>query len=64
MSDVFLKMAGIQKSFPGVHALDDVHLEVRSGEVMALVGDKRSGKVHADESADRYLSKRRRTDMD
>lgn len=44
MSDVFLKMAGIQKSFPGVHALDDVHLEVRSGEVMALVGENGAGK--------------------
>ena len=44
MNEVFLKMTGIQKSFPGVHALDDVHLEVRSGEVMALVGENGAGK--------------------
>ena len=36
MGDVILTMKGIDKSFPGVHALDHVDLEVRKGEVHAL----------------------------
>jgi inositol transport system ATP-binding protein len=42
--DVLLRMAGISKSFPGVRALDDVHLEVRSGTVHALMGENGAGK--------------------
>ena len=37
-------MYGIQKYFPGVHALDDARLEVKAGEVMALVGENGAGK--------------------
>lgn len=44
MAETILRMQGIQKSFPGVHALDDVHLELREGEVMALVGENGAGK--------------------
>ena len=44
MGDTILKMSGIQKYFPGVHALDDAYLEVRAGEVMALVGENGAGK--------------------
>jgi len=44
MGDIILKMSGIQKYFPGVHALDNAHLEVRAGEVMALVGENGAGK--------------------
>ena len=44
MGETILKMQGIQKYFPGVHALDDAYLEVRSGEVMALVGENGAGK--------------------
>ena len=39
MGETILKMQGIQKYFPGVHALDNAQLEVRSGEVMALIGE-------------------------
>lgn len=39
-----LKMQGIRKAFPGVQALDGVDLEVRAGEVMALVGENGAGK--------------------
>src|SRR4051794_23473275 len=39
-----LVMKGISKSFGSVQALTDVDLEVRSGEVMALVGDNGAGK--------------------
>lgn len=44
MGEIILKMQGIQKYFPGVHALDDARLEVRAGEVMALVGENGAGK--------------------
>ncbi len=44
MGDIILKMNGIDKSFPGVHALDHVNLEVRKGEVLALMGENGAGK--------------------
>lgn len=44
MGEVILTMKGIDKSFPGVHALDHVDLEVRKGEVMALMGENGAGK--------------------
>jgi len=39
-----LSMKGIKKSFGPVQALDGVDLEVRPGEVLALVGDNGAGK--------------------
>ncbi|NNG39334.1 sugar ABC transporter ATP-binding protein [Flexivirga sp. ID2601S] len=39
-----LAMSGIGKSFPGVRALDDMHLDLRRGEVLALVGENGAGK--------------------
>jgi len=44
MSDILLEMKNIQKSFPGVHALDNACLNVRYGEVHALVGENGAGK--------------------
>ncbi len=44
MSDVILTMKGIDKSFPGVHALKGVDLEIRRGEVLALMGENGAGK--------------------
>ena len=44
MAETILRMYGIQKYFPGVHALDDARLEVKAGEVMALVGENGAGK--------------------
>jgi inositol transport system ATP-binding protein len=39
-----LQMSGISKAFPGVQALDDVHLEVQAGTVHALMGENGAGK--------------------
>ena len=41
---VVLEAAGIRKQFPGVVALDDVSLRLRSGEIQALVGENGAGK--------------------
>ena len=40
----FLEMRGIVKKFPGVLALDHVHLSVKKGEVHALLGENGAGK--------------------
>ena len=39
-----LQMQGISKSFGGVHALVDVHLDVEKGEIHALLGENGAGK--------------------
>ncbi len=39
-----LTLTGVSKSFPGVKALSDVHLQLYPGQVMALVGENGAGK--------------------
>ncbi len=42
--NIIYKMNGITKEFPGVKALDNVDLEIREGEIHAIVGENGAGK--------------------
>ena len=43
-TEPLLQVRGLSKSFKGVHALSDVTLEVRKGEILGLIGPNGSGK--------------------
>ncbi|MFL6639607.1 MAG: ATP-binding cassette domain-containing protein, partial [Paraburkholderia graminis] len=42
--DTILKLENISKSFPGVKALQGIHLEIARGEIHALLGENGAGK--------------------
>jgi ABC-type sugar transport system ATPase subunit len=44
MSEYLLELRGIDKSFGGVHALQDVNLHLNHREILAIVGDNGAGK--------------------
>jgi ABC-type sugar transport system ATPase subunit len=68
VADPLLEVNGVCKSFPGVRALDDVHLSVRAGEIVGLLGENGAGKStlvkilagahRADAGEIRYLGRR------
>lgn len=44
MTEKILEMTNITKNFPGVKALNDVNLQVTTGEIHALIGENGAGK--------------------
>ena len=44
MQNSLVQMEGIEKRFPGVHALNQCRFELRAGEIHALVGENGAGK--------------------
>ncbi len=44
LDNYILEMRGIEKTFPGVKALNNVNLKVESGEIHALIGENGAGK--------------------
>ena len=43
-ADLLLQAEGVTKTFPGVKALSGMRLDLRKGEVLALVGENGAGK--------------------
>ena len=43
-SDYIVELRAVSKHFGGVHALNEVDLELRRGEIMGIVGDNGAGK--------------------
>jgi rhamnose transport system ATP-binding protein len=65
MSEFVLELKGITKTFPGVKALDNVHFQLRPGEIHALMGENGAGKstfikvitgVHQPDEGEIYLN--------
>jgi rhamnose transport system ATP-binding protein len=44
MAEHILELTHITKTFPGVRALDDVHFDLKPGEIHALIGENGAGK--------------------
>lgn len=65
MGEFILELKSITKIFPGVKALDNVHFQLRPGEIHALMGENGAGKstfikvitgVHEPEQGEIYLN--------
>jgi rhamnose transport system ATP-binding protein len=64
VSELILELKGISKTFPGVKALDEVHFQLKKGQIHALMGENGAGKstfikvitgVHAPDSGEILL---------
>ncbi|QYR21310.1 sugar ABC transporter ATP-binding protein [Paenibacillus sp. sptzw28] len=68
MSEYILELKAITKTFPGVKALDQVHFQLKAGEIHALMGENGAGKstfikvitgVHSPDEGEMYLNGQR-----
>ncbi|NGQ96722.1 sugar ABC transporter ATP-binding protein [Brevibacillus sp. SYP-B805] len=68
MSEYVLELRGITKTFPGVRALDQVHFQLKPGQIHALMGENGAGKstfikiitgVHQPDAGEIYLNGQR-----
>jgi rhamnose transport system ATP-binding protein len=68
MPEYILELKGITKTFPGVRALDNVHFQLKRGQIHALIGENGAGKstfikvitgVHAPDSGEIILNGKR-----
>ncbi|MDN5314315.1 MAG: rhamnose transport system ATP-binding protein [Clostridiales bacterium] len=64
MSEIVLELKGITKTFPGVKALDQVHFQLKAGQIHGLMGENGAGKstfikvitgVHREDEGEIYL---------
>lgn len=44
MSEYSIELRNVTKKFPGVIALQDMHLEIKPGEIHGLIGENGAGK--------------------
>jgi rhamnose transport system ATP-binding protein len=44
VSEYILELSGITKIFPGVRALNQVHFQLKAGQIHALMGENGAGK--------------------
>ena len=51
LSDYIIEMLNITKEFPGIIANDNITLQLRKGEIHALLGENGAGKSTPDERA-------------
>ena len=47
MGQELLLIEGVNKEFPGVKALSNMHLNLKAGEVLAVVGDRKSTRLNS-----------------
>ena len=55
MDDYIIEMLNITKEFPGIIANDNITLQLKKGEIHALLGRKRRREINIDEMSFRYL---------